>query len=481
MSVVITSRPEKEINGNPLNISKWNAVHNPIKFGMKREDYQVTINVIGAIPDNDIFITITSGLVGNVSDVLSIGDTIFLEVAGGSGNMVITNVTNPSTISGTDELIGLGTGGDSGYMNDLTRKSLIIETSIYAQPTGVGPDEFIASVIHKPNDSGFIDVDVSMFLKSLVGYENDYDYSLINDKDISLGGKFNIGTRLIWLGDTSEPIVLDGVDYYYTNSAKQIGDLYGSNMGEYVLFEQFTIGEKAKFMTDFLIPTIFKNFPRSITFIQGLELTGINTTASIKYVDINIVGVGVSSLTIDVSKKPFVNRLSIDTLTPLGSFADYRIIDNAIEVTEVLRLNVLDSCLDHPIYLCWLNSIGGYDYWLFDRINTEKTSTRIDNMYTKNIIDLETSKGNIDITGKSNKRQVDFGAYVKEESMDGLVSLFESPKVMLLKNPNEWETDGANWQRIIIKPGSLIVSESKKAFFNIKMSMLLPTINTQKE
>ena len=142
---------------------------------------------------------------------------------------------------------------------------------------------------------------------------------------------------------------------------------------------------------------------------------------------------------------------------------------------------------DFPTYLTWLNSVGGYDSWLFFNSNQEKISTKIENAYVKNIDDLETAIGNIDITGKSIAPQIDFGALVSEGSMDGMASLYGSPKVLHLKNPETWQTDGAGgtplpkWQRVIIKTGSLVVIESKKALMNVKMSMLLPTRDTQKE
>lgn len=45
-------------------------------------------------------------------------------------------------------------------------------------------------------------------------------------------------------------------------------------------------------------------------------------------------------------------------------------------VSEVKTVKVKHDCFVHPIYLCWLNSLGGWDYWLFeyDHINTLKVS-----------------------------------------------------------------------------------------------------------
>jgi hypothetical protein len=232
-------------------------------------------------------------------------------------------------------------------------------------------------------------------------------------------------------------------------------------------------------MTDFEVPTHFPNFPHSLTFIQGDELTGTNTRLFIDTFDINNSPLFNGNVPLDVTQKPFVNRLLI--AQSAISYAEFYIEDNGTQVIETKRIKVDSECKDFPIYLTWINSLGGYDSWLFFKTNKVKIRTKLENQHLKNIEDLETSIGNIDITGKSIQPQVDFGARVQAEDMDGMAGLFGSPKVLYLTNPETWQTDGAKWQRVIIKPGSLLTSESNVSFVDIKLTMLLPTRNTQKE
>jgi len=477
MSTTVISTPEREINGNPLTVSKWNAVHNPIKFDLRREDMTadfLTIIVVGLALE----VTITSGLLGNDSDTFEVGDLVYLNLGNSiDESLEVVTVTNPNILifnnPGASSYIG------SGYINDLGRKNFIIETSIYDKSSG--SNVLVEKSINRPSDSGNVQVDVSAFLKSLVGYEDTYDYALVNDKDLTLSGIFNIEYREIWQGNNSEPTTVHGVDYYFTNSAKQLGDLYGSNMGEYVPFDNVFTPDATKFMTNFQRPTVFRGFPMALTFIQGDELTSPSSSVDIRYIDIN--GNVLSSINTLVASntRPFVNRLTIVDPVTNTDTVDYHFTTGNNPHFVFFKLDVIDPCINDPIYLTWLNSVGGYDYWLFFNSNSKKTATSIDSEYSRNVVDLETDTGNIDITGKSIKDRIDFGALVPANKMDGITSLFESPKVMLLTNPDDWISDGAKWQRVIINTGSLLVSETKKELINVKMSMKLHTRFTQKE
>jgi len=469
MSTIITSTPDKVINGDAQTVSKWNAVHHPIKFGMLRNDFGVTASTVNLpLEGTQLFIkiVINTGLVIPASSEFSVEDEVYINITGAfpsSRNFVIHTITDPSTIYLLDRLANPSqiTVAGTGYLNDLERKNFHLETSIYDKSSGV--NVLVETTINKPNEIGAMDVDVSSYLKSLVDYVDLFDYSTLNLKDLTLGGIFNIEYREIWLNG-GRATVVPGNDYYFTNSSKQIGDVYGSNMGEYVPFGNFVTGDPAKFISEFKNPTIFLNFPSSLTFIQSEELSGTNTNVHLDYFDVNSGLISSQIKALDVAEKPFVNRLKVDSVGISGKFVDYYIKDNGVEVTERKRL-----------------TIGGYDSWLFFKSNTEKFSTRLENPYLKNVDDLETAIGNIDITGKSSNPQIDFGARVPASSMDGLASLFASPKVLMLTNVDSWQVDGSKWQRVIIKNGSLPTSKSRRAFMDVKMSLLLPLRNTQKE
>ena len=158
-----------------------------------------------------------------------------------------------------------------------------------------------------------------------------------------------------------------------------------------------------------------------------------------------------------------------------------------MRITEKKKIKFDHECKDFPIYLTWLNRLGGYSYWLFFKEHTEKTKTKSENGYIKSIKDLENAIATNDITGKEAEHSIQVGCRCKAEDMDGLTGLYESPKVERLMNPETWETDGTGgqpfpiWQRVIVKSGSITILKTGIDFLEIKMTLELPFINTQKE
>lgn len=150
-------------------------------------------------------------------------------------------------------------------------------------------------------------------------------------------------------------------------------------------------------------------------------------------------------------------------------------------ITEIKTIKIDHECKDFPIYLTWLNGLGGYDSWLFFKEHSVSTRTKVSNKYTLNITDLETAIGTNDITGKNIEPQMKIGGRMLAEDMDGIKSLYESPKVMMLMNPDTWETDGATWQRVIVKTGSLLTLKTRTPYLEVKLTLELPYRFKQKE
>jgi hypothetical protein len=156
-------------------------------------------------------------------------------------------------------------------------------------------------------------------------------------------------------------------------------------------------------------------------------------------------------------------------------------------LTEKKRIKVDTTCKDFPMYLCWLNSLGGYSYWLFFKTHTETSKTKAQTGYSLNEADLATDIGTNDIVGKSAVHSFRIGARMLSEDMDGITGLFESPKVMLLMNPETWQTDSPTgtplprWQRTLVGTGSLVILKTSTAFLEVKLDIQMPRINTQKE
>jgi len=158
-----------------------------------------------------------------------------------------------------------------------------------------------------------------------------------------------------------------------------------------------------------------------------------------------------------------------------------------MRLTEKKRIKIDNTCKDFPMYVCWLNSLGGYSYWLFFKHHEESTKTKANAKYDINIQDLETAIATNDIVGKDAVHVFKVGARIQEEDQDGITGLFESPKVMLLMNPETWQTASATsgpapkWQRVIVKTGSALILKTGTKYLDAKMQLQMPFVNTQKE
>lgn len=146
----------------------------------------------------------------------------------------------------------------------------------------------------------------------------------------------------------------------------------------------------------------------------------------------------------------------------------------ADEVSEHKIIKLKNSCINDPIYLSWLNRFGGTSYWLFGKLNNYITKTKEVGYFERYVSDLETTQGNDGIISKTNEKTITVGAFVEESDMDGLRSLFESPKVKMLTNPTTWTTEGAKWHDVRIDTGSFIYKRTNKQNFEIEMDIILP-------
>lgn len=484
MSLTIISEPEIDVNGNSNTVSDWNAVHHPIKFGIIRKDFLASA-VKPAPSSTFLDITIVGLGVGDFADFI-VDNFVYYQNAEGSGTFKIVSTTGPDVVRvevlATEFLLS-----GSGYINNLNRLNYFILTNVFKLDVS---DNLIliGTSTNKTDEAGNVTVDVSSFLKSIVDYVDLFTYDVINLKDETLGGRYQISLSENWQGFEGEFSSTVGVPLkFFSNSAKQIGDLYGSNMGEFVPFSNYDPSDvRAKFLNDADVLTYFPNFPFSLSFIYSesiFEASPLLETLRVEEAfDVNGNSLGSGGLAIDNTQGPFVNRLMLKQAYP--SVVDFILMNLETEgeiSTEKKKIKIDNECKDFPLYLTWLNSKGGYSYWLFFKSHSEITSTRIENQYLKNVTDLETSIGQIDSTGKISSPKIDFGARVSQEDMQNINSLYNSPKVLLLSNPETWEVDGPKWLRVQIKQGSLLTLKTGIEFQEVNMSMLLPLINTQKE
>ncbi len=308
MGLTITEYPQRNVQDNPLFVSKWSAINHSMIFKMIRQDYLAVLN----------YDTLTNTMVflayGNVIDTPIPGNKIYIESPSNFGTFTLAAFISPNIFIMEPQTIN-GTFGASGFANLESRKNYFILTNIYGVNEG-NQYELIGQSRNKPDSYGRASVDVSSFLKNIIGYQDNFKYDVLNEKDGTLGSPYNITYSENWKnyeGDFSG--LSTTVLRFGVNSAKQIQDLYGQNMGEYVPFfiDLVTAIPKAKFLSDFESPTYFPGFPFSLSFIYSENLVGIETFRDQENYDINgtptIVG---PAAQLNNGEAQEVNRLLIE-------------------------------------------------------------------------------------------------------------------------------------------------------------------------
>lgn len=320
MSLVVTKYPESNVDGNTQFVSKWSAVHHEMNFKMQRRDHIVNFDVN---PGDGNQIRLWAFLPPGVTSIVFVGEVIFLQSNNGDFGTFTVAATSPGGYFYINKVAGFNPVG-SGYINKVqARPNYFIKINIYVVDES-NTYVLVGQSRNRPDSKGVANVDVSSFLKSKVGYVNDFDYSKLNAKDLSLGGGYNITYSENWKGFEGAFSGISNLNIrFFVNAAKQIQDKYGANMGEYVPFyfdAPSAAYPKSKFLSDFEKPTYFPGFPFSLGFLYSEYLVGITTYKGEQEFDVNGNSTTVPDLQgLENTASQNVNRLTLSGNYPTTS------------------------------------------------------------------------------------------------------------------------------------------------------------------
>lgn len=150
-------------------------------------------------------------------------------------------------------------------------------------------------------------------------------------------------------------------------------------------------------------------------------------------------------------------------------------------VTEKKRVRIDHTCVDSPVYLNWLGTNGGRNYWLFKVKQTYGLTVTVNGEYQPYTPDIENAQGVIFETGRSAVPRVTMGGQVRSEDKLAISKMLYSTNVLMLMNPLTWETDtgGPRWQVVRPIPGTFKTIETDSHYENIEVTVELTEINTQ--
>ena len=150
-------------------------------------------------------------------------------------------------------------------------------------------------------------------------------------------------------------------------------------------------------------------------------------------------------------------------------------------VTEIKTIKVESGCKDNPVFVSWINTLGGREHWLFHRIQVKQIDTADSGVFVKTNTELETATGNVfDITAQANNILI-VNALVDIEDIEGIKTMLYSPCVEMLVNPETWETELPKWLNIHVVKGSFRLYQTDQIKSIIEIQLEMPNINIQSQ
>lgn len=193
-----------------------------------------------------------------------------------------------------------------------------IEIKIYES----GSDTLLSSSIHRPFKIGTFNIDLASYVRAYL-YSSYQKATARNVKHVGTSIRFYITYRQI-LSDGTEQDLYSEIQrpLYMVCSAKQVGDVNGVNMEEYIMFpDELNEDERGKFLTKFENPPIWSGYERTVSFIYDNYLIGNELNAVQIDRDINLNQVSNNTEVLDASQVYGVNLLKVN-YPATGAYTD---------------------------------------------------------------------------------------------------------------------------------------------------------------
>lgn len=493
MALQVLSKPNVVLNESLGWESRWNCAFHPILFKFQRRDLMLSncTEYTGSGTGWQLEVT------GDYTNEIEIGDRVY-----------VYNVSNIDTVT-TVEDVWYGSGITTiiiafipgselsftyGFINLLDKR-----TGYYVELDIIKKDKQTSIVDGYPqfrdNLKGIINANVqewiASYLKSL--RDNVYQaYSSTLVSDDYLGAGYYIKYREYWNENGYENWQWIKHEYsennneekfQYINAVKYVQDLYGQNAADWMglaIPGESIEKNTGKFLTMFEMPTYFNGYPWDISFIYDW------------YLAYNSVSLRMSELDYDINYQS-TNGFTVNLSDVNGHVARYR-LQNSWDVNTVYRVLMLfakkgfglipilipktilidESCHDNPEYFRWLNPMGGFDYWLFDRSQEFVDEVSNEKTFEPFIEDLEDSNGRAFVLSKDKQETFTITAeQLSKQQAIGLRYMLSSVRVQ--RYLGRHAINNAHlWQEVRIKTGSFPIYETGENKFSFKATVLPP-------
>jgi hypothetical protein len=341
-----------------------------------------------------------------------------------------------------------------------------------------------------PGASGIMRAEISGALRSLLNL-NFTEFQIveteIRTEDLNLYSPFYFATKDNWIGSSESWVeYFDPEDVKYCIAgAFQIGD---PNNGYYNKYFGNTEGTKVytelmpQWLTQFEQPSFNVGFPFTLSFLGNSQMidfadyyvrytvtqaNGTITTVStdpfvftdfICLARLNISELLNGDLTIINAKKIEIRFGLLDSPLFLDAFAP---------ITLNVKRPLEQSC--NTFYVRWINTLGGWDYWLFENKIYEALNVENGNNYESYFDNISDTKDFENVTFKNVSPAVQVGSNtLTRNEAEGLKVLPTSPKIYW------YNEELSKWIGVRVEPGTFNIRSTKDDYFNIELTFVKP-------
>jgi len=347
--VEIVSRPIK-------NSCNFNAL-NPIVYNLRREDFQ-----FDQINDNGGFAQIQING-SDETDVFEVDDEVYIE---GIGPATVTASSFSTNTLITADIAYTATG--TGFINNLSKRTdhkIEVEVFDFDTDESLGP-----RIVVDAGEDGLVKADISGILRAYLSA--DWEEVALNEVEATTSKKVYIVVQefydqTYWIEDSDQlnPIIaVFGFIPILLNTPPNFQRYaHGGNLLSY-----FPEDDERKFLTRFRRPSVWRDYPFSISFIWPSSIEFIDRRVKQYDSEGNELSDDLEPLETGGSA-PFVSdrvhRLAVGTINALATELKLSLESDGDQITEGITLQVKDAC-EMPVLLFWKNCLGGDCFWLFD-------------------------------------------------------------------------------------------------------------------
>ena len=147
-------------------------------------------------------------------------------------------------------------------------------------------------------------------------------------------------------------------------------------------------------------------------------------------------------------------------------------------VTEIKKINVVNCTPEQPVFLRWLNSLGGFDSWLFSKSQQVDVDVTQGDNFHQVVNYLEEENTNVNVIKKNGNLLMTLGAdNLTLQQLQGIRSILGSPKVYWLQG--QPQTNDFIRLTVLVKTGTFKLYDTEDTRHRIEFQIISPNLYLQ--